>query len=186
MDPFEKRRTFEFDYYKWRNGADKLMATILSNDKYHFTFMGEEGMIHTAVRNKRQGRKVQTELAKRLGGDNVGTLGGEDIKMATMSVEAKHCAKFVGEKFMEQAEKNCPEGKTAIVIVHTKGKRFARSIVLMRMGDWEDWYGKLIPKGCSTCSLAEEGVCYNCKGKNFGHATEISDNGYCANYNPKE
>lgn len=103
----------------------------------------------TVKRNKAQGRAIQSKLAKRTGGDNIGTLGGEDIHFhdKPWSIEAKHCKKFVGAKFMEQAEKNAPKGKTPIVIVHTLNQRMSKALVMIRLSDWEDWYGKLNDAG---------------------------------------
>jgi hypothetical protein len=102
-------------------------------------------MVTLVTRNKRQGRAVQSKLSKRLGGENVGTLGGEDIHFheKPWSVEAKHCKVFVGNKFMTQAESNAPKGKVPIVIVHTKNQRFSKALVMIRLADFEDWWGKL-------------------------------------------
>jgi hypothetical protein len=115
----------------------KLSSETFSDDRLK--------KVRRVRRNKSQGRAVQSKLAKILGGDNVGTLGGEDIHFHELpwSVEAKHCKAFVGNKFMEQAKKNAPKGKTPIVIVHTKNQRFSKSIVMIRLSDWEDFYGKI-------------------------------------------
>ena len=93
------------------------------------------------LRNKRQGRKVQTVIAKRIGGKSVGTIEGQDIEHSIFSIETKHRKSFVGNKFMEQAVKNCPEGKVPLVVVHELNQRFNKSLVMLRMSDWLDWYG---------------------------------------------
>ncbi len=57
------------------------------------------------------------------------------------SVEAKERKKFVGQKFMEQAIRNCPTGKTPIVIVHILGKKHDNDLVMIRLKDWIAWMG---------------------------------------------
>ncbi len=103
-------------------------------------------VVERVIRNKRQGRKVQSVLAKRVGGKNVGTIEGQDISHPVFSIEAKHRKQFIGNTFMEQAIRNAPKGKIPIVIVHTLRQRFSKSLVLIRMSDWEDWCGTLINK----------------------------------------
>jgi len=100
-------------------------------------------MVHQAIRNKRQGKAIQKKIAVRLGGKNVGTIEGQDIDHPVFSGEVKHRKSFAGDKFMEQAVKNCPNGKVPIVIVHTLNKRLDDALVMMKLTDWEEWYGKL-------------------------------------------
>ncbi len=95
------------------------------------------------IRNKKQGKAVQKKIVESLGGENVGTLGGEDGKQSQWSIEVKSCARFVGEKFLRQCESNCLQGKTPIVIVHTTGARHKDDIVMLRRHDWDDWFGDL-------------------------------------------
>jgi len=99
-------------------------------------------VVKQVIRNKRQGRAVQSKMAKRLGGKSVGTIEGQDIEHSVFSVEVKHRKKFVGNTFMNQAVKNCPKGKVPLVIVHELNQRFDKSLVMIRLKDWEDWYGK--------------------------------------------
>jgi hypothetical protein len=51
--------------------------------------------------------------------------------------------KFVGEGWMQQAEKNCPEGKVPIVIFHLKRKSYDKDIVMLRINDFKDAVGKV-------------------------------------------
>jgi len=98
-------------------------------------------------RNKAQGRKVQTKVAKMIGGKSVGTIEGQDVEHPIWSIETKHRKKFIGNTFMNQAVKNCPEGKTPLVIVHELNQRHKNSLVLMRFFDWEEWFGKITKNG---------------------------------------
>jgi len=82
-------------------------------------------------------------MAKRLGGKNVGTIEGQDISHPLLSGEVKHRKSFVGNTFMQQCIKNCPSGKTPVVIVHQKFQRFEDSLVLLRLKDFEDLFGKV-------------------------------------------
>jgi hypothetical protein len=100
-------------------------------------------MVHIAVQNKRRGRMVQKKIVEHLGGKNVGTLGGEDGMHDIWSIEAKGLRKFVGEKHMLQCERNCPKGKTPLLVVHVIGQRYHNDLVIMRRKDWEEWFGKL-------------------------------------------
>ena len=95
-------------------------------------------MVKQVIRNKRQGRKVQSVLAQLTGGKNVGTIENQDISFVNkpFSIEAKHRKVFIGNTFMEQAERNAPEGKIPIVMVHTKGKRFNKSLVMIHLDEW--------------------------------------------------
>jgi len=110
---------------------------------------GDNSARKRVIRNKAQGRKVQAKIAKMIGGKSVGTIEGQDIEHPLWSGETKHRKTFIGNTFMNQAVKNCPENKTPIVIVHTLNQRFEKSLVMMRFSDWEDWFGKL--KGEKTC-----------------------------------
>ena len=49
-------------------------------------------MVHQVIRNKRQGRKVQSKLAKKLGGKSVGTIEGQFVQnvIAFIGIEEKN------------------------------------------------------------------------------------------------
>ncbi|MBU0977326.1 MAG: hypothetical protein KKD18_02840, partial [Nanoarchaeota archaeon] len=85
--------------------------------------------------------KYEKQVASMLDGIKQGLYGGEDVSAGPWSIEAKTRKKFVGDKWMEQAVKNCPEGKVPIVIEHTNGQRHSNDLVMMRLGDFKDWYG---------------------------------------------
>lgn len=93
--------------------------------------------------NRQRGKNNERALAKRLGGKRVGILCGEDISHQHFSIECKSRVAFAGEKFIIQAERNCPIGKTPLAIVHILKKGHGNDIVMMRLKDWEDWFGKL-------------------------------------------
>ena len=97
----------------------------------------------TANRNRKRGRKYEKELAERFQGLRQGLYGGEDVAAGPWSIEAKTRKKFTGQAMMEQAIRNCPEGKCPIVVLHIIAQRHSEDIVMMRLGDFEDWWGKV-------------------------------------------
>jgi hypothetical protein len=90
----------------------------------------------TAKRNRRQGKSVEKVVAKLLNGTRLGIFGKTDVMAGPWATEVKHRKKFIGETFMRQAEKNCPEGKVPLVIVHELYQRFDSSLVIIRLKDF--------------------------------------------------
>ena len=82
-------------------------------------------------------------MAKLLNGTRRGILGGHDIDAGPWSVEVKDRVRFVGSAFMQQAVRNCPDGKTPLVVVHVTGSRHQDDLVMIRLADWLDLYGPL-------------------------------------------
>lgn len=48
-------------------------------------------------------------------------MGGHDVESGPFAVEVKSRSAFAGSGFMEQAVKNCPDGKIPLVVVHITG-----------------------------------------------------------------
>ncbi len=94
--------------------------------------------------NRRRGKHTERQIAKRLGGTRRGILGGHDIDAGPWAVEVKDRVSFVGSTFMAQAERNCPPGKTPLVVVHQTGRRHADDLVMLRLTDWLDLFGPLV------------------------------------------
>ena len=93
--------------------------------------------------NRDRGKAAERATAKALGGKRVGTLSGEDIHIdGPWSCEVKSRQTFVASTWMKQATKNA-KGKTPLVIVHVHGKRHDDDLIIIRMGDWLDWFGPL-------------------------------------------
>jgi hypothetical protein len=82
-------------------------------------------------------------MAKRLGAENVGTLGGEDLKHSIFSYEIKNRVRSTIHSFMEQCIKNCPTGKIPVVIVHKHKDSHNKDLVCMSLKDWEQWNGSI-------------------------------------------
>ena len=94
----------------------------------------------TAKRNRQRHREFSREIVRRLGGRYVGGIEGQDIECGPFSIEIKTVARFIGETALAQAEKNCPEGKSPIAIIHQTRKRISKAIVLMRLDEFEEWH----------------------------------------------
>ena len=87
--------------------------------------------------NRKRGKATERNIAKRVGGVRVGLLGNEDINHPEFSIEVKDRKKFTGVKYLEQAERNCPDGKIPIAIVHVTRQCHGRDVVLVRLNDWQ-------------------------------------------------
>jgi hypothetical protein len=68
-----------------------------------------------------------------------GNISRDDIYI---SMHNESLTKFRGETYMKQAEKNCPDAKMPIVVVHTTGRRHPQDIVIIR----EIYFDSLIEK----------------------------------------
>lgn len=53
---------------------------------------------------------------------------------------------FIGNTYMNQAEKNCPDAKLPVVVVHTTGRRHEQDIAMLRSVYWESLLSKLLDK----------------------------------------
>jgi hypothetical protein len=93
--------------------------------------------------NRKRGKRTERAIAKHLNGKRLGILGNHDVEAGPWAVEVKDRKRFSGSKFMEQAVRNAPAGKTPLVVVHETGSRHSNDLVMMRMSDWLDWFGPL-------------------------------------------
>ena len=92
--------------------------------------------------NRDRGKAAERAVAKALGGLRIGTLSREDIHFdGPFSAEVKSRAAFVAADWMDQAVRNAPAGKTPLVVVHVRGKRHDKDLVIVRLADWADWHG---------------------------------------------
>jgi hypothetical protein len=103
--------------------------------------------------NRDRGKRCEADIAVRLSGRRMGVMGAHDVEAGPFAVEVKSRVAFVGTGFMAQAARNCPTGKTPLVVVHLTGTRHEGDLVMMRMCDWQEWFGKLtvmreVQNGC--------------------------------------
>ncbi len=84
-------------------------------------------------------------LAKRLGGQRVGTRGTntEDISHAWLSIEVKTRRALPAWLLaaVAQARRNAPPSRLPVVVLHQVGQRHDGDLVMLRMADFQDWFG---------------------------------------------
>ena len=98
-----------------------------------------------ANKNRQRGKRNEKALAARLGGDRKGIMGGEDISYGPWSIETKSRKRYSIRRYMDQAIANCPLDKTPILILHEHNQRRDNDLVVIRLSDWELFYGNLTP-----------------------------------------
>jgi hypothetical protein len=91
-------------------------------------------------------KHAERQIAKRLGGRRVpvsGRAGQPDIAHPWLSIEVKYRRRLPQwlVKAMEQAERSATPGQLAIAVLHEAGTRYGQSLVLLRLGDFEEWFG---------------------------------------------
>ena len=75
--------------------------------------------------------------------DNLSVLNNVNDETIVIEVEVK---KFIGRKYMKQAEANCPDGKIPVVVVHTMGERHHKDVVVIYRLYWNSLLKKLFDK----------------------------------------
>lgn len=88
--------------------------------------------------NRQRGKNTERSLAKLLNAQRVGIMGKEDLNHPVFSYEVKSRQSFAALPWLEQAERNCPEGKTPAFVVHVRGKRHQRDCVIVSLQAWRD------------------------------------------------
>lgn len=97
-------------------------------------------------------KATERTLAKRLNGQRLGATGkaNADVVAGHLSVECKHKRRLPGwlKDAVQQAARNAGEGQLAIVVLHEAGKRHDNDLVVVRLKDWQEWYGEVtVPEG---------------------------------------
>jgi hypothetical protein len=93
-------------------------------------------------------KHAERQIAKRLGGRRVpvpGRAGLPDVAHPWLSVEVKHRRRLPQwlTMAMEQAERSATRGQLPLAVVHEAGTRYGQSLVLLRLADFEEWFGKI-------------------------------------------
>lgn len=81
--------------------------------------------------NRKRGKRVEKKIAKLLGGERIGILGGTDVVIPGFSIEVKSRKKFAPLKWLEQARNNCRPGDRPMVRVHITGTSYDNDIIMM-------------------------------------------------------
>ena len=91
-------------------------------------------------------KHAERQIAKRLNGRRVpvsGRAGQPDITHPWLSIEVKHRRRLPQwlTMAMEQAERAATTGQLPLAVVHEAGTRYGQSLVLLRLADFEEWFG---------------------------------------------
>lgn len=84
-------------------------------------------------------------MARRLGGRRTGHLGGQDVDAGWLSVEVKSRQSLPAwlTDALAQARRHAQDGQLAIVILHVHGARHDDNLVVLRLKDFEQWFGEM-------------------------------------------
>ena len=95
-------------------------------------------------------------IAARIGGERVPVTGrsrgdAPDVRHPWLSVEYKHRKNGAYPRWlleaMDQAEKAAKDDQLPIAILHTANQAHSRDLVVLRLGDFEEWFGVLQWRG---------------------------------------
>lgn len=88
---------------------------------------------------------TERAVAKILGGQRLGHFGKVDVKARWVSAEVKHRQSLPAwfTEAMAQAKRHAEDGQLPIVVLHIEGQRHSENMVVMRLGDFQEWFGEL-------------------------------------------
>jgi len=106
-------------------------------------------------------KAVERKLARRFGTTRVGARDDVqmDIDAGHLSIEVKHrdkLPKWIKDAVV-QAIRNAGVSQLPIVILHESGQRHDNDIVMMRLKDYEEWYGPASKEGSADWAVLKEG-----------------------------
>lgn len=91
-------------------------------------------------------KKSERAVAKRLNGRRQGAVGrtGADVLNDWLAVEVKHRRRLPAwlKDALTQARTGAGD-RLPIVVLHEAGQRHADDLVLVRLADFEDWFGEV-------------------------------------------
>jgi len=94
-------------------------------------------------------KATERHVAKAFGGQRVGNRGTntEDVSHGWLSVECKHRKEIPSwlKLAMWQARTNAAADKLPVVILHESGQRHTDNLVVIRMADFQEWFGEDAP-----------------------------------------
>lgn len=106
-------------------------------------------MPEVTVRRAKTWKATERKVAQRLGAERNSKKGlGEDVPdviAGPFAVEVKHRRKLPAllRQAMAQAVRNARDEQTPVVVLHETGQRHDDDCVIMRLADFERWYGSL-------------------------------------------
>jgi hypothetical protein len=92
-------------------------------------------------------KRTERAVAKRLGGKRVGNTGRAtaDVLTLWLAIEVKSKRKLPAwlSAALGQARAAAGDTRLGVVVLHQHGERHSDDIVLMRLADFEDWFGEI-------------------------------------------
>lgn len=92
----------------------------------------------TIVKNRRRGRRVEKQIAKKLETIPIGIFGKHDLETKKFIIEVKSRLRYSFEKFFNQLHKNNKNNKIEILILHKKHGKIDNSFVVLKFKDFQD------------------------------------------------
>ncbi|GIV60277.1 MAG: hypothetical protein KatS3mg043_1366 [Rhodothermaceae bacterium] len=93
-------------------------------------------------------KRTERRVAERLGGKRVPVTGrsrgdAPDVAHAWLSIEIKHRQRLPAwiEDAMRQAEAAARDGQLPVAVLHERGRNHDRDLVVLRLADFEAWFG---------------------------------------------
>lgn len=97
---------------------------------------------------------TERAMARRLGGKRTGHLGGQDVDAGWLSAECKHRKQIPTwlTDALTQARRHAQPEQLPIVILHQHGARHDDNLVVLRLADFQEWFGDDEPGIDSGCA----------------------------------
>jgi hypothetical protein len=99
----------------------------------------------------RQWKEAERQIARRVGGVRISNhalgLRTPDVESSWLSLEVKHRTRLpvLITDTMAQARRNATPGKLVAAVLHEEGQRYDDAVIMIRLGDWVEWFGGLTP-----------------------------------------
>ena len=109
-------------------------------------------------------KNAEKHVAALLGGERVSNtalgLKSSDVETPVFSVEVKNRNELPAwlEGAVAQAHRNAPAGKLPLVVLHKTGCRRVNDLVIMRLGEFIEWFGEPEPLPFTDLSEADNAV----------------------------
>ena len=98
---------------------------------------------------------TERAVARRLAGKRKGHLGGQDVDAGWLSAECKHRATLPAwlVAALAQSRRHAQPEQLPIVVLHEHGGRHDDNLVVMRLADFQEWFGDNVePASDSSCT----------------------------------
>ncbi len=108
--------------------------------------------------NNNHWKTVEKKVMQALGGQRTGPAGYgravEDGHAGQFSAEIKHRADIPNwlKDALSQAENNAPAGSLPILVIHPKHARYTNSLVVLRLNDFQEWFGEIQAEESEACN----------------------------------